>query len=218
MSTFEARFVSPALCTGPGIISRRAQFGRQRGRNLRFALCHRRHGHLYTFSRKRLFTEFFGGETNRERLPRRGNFFLPLRFRFPRCFSTSVVAKWLSDASCFQGSPATKPCILRPFCTSLFPLPCQRVYLTISPTLFTEALSPARHLFSSVPSDLTRRLPWHLWSRNASPEAARPSWRPSKIWMGTRGCFWCLPACRTDRWPSSPVPESLLPIQCHFDI
>lgn len=77
MSTFEARFVSPALCTRPGIISRSAQFGRQRGRNLRFALCHRCRGPPYAFSRKRLFTEFFGGETNRKRLPWRGNFFPP---------------------------------------------------------------------------------------------------------------------------------------------
>lgn len=32
-------------------------------------------------------------------------FFPPVRLRFPRCFSTSGVAKWLSDASPFQGEP-----------------------------------------------------------------------------------------------------------------
>lgn len=90
--------------------------------------------------------------------------FSPVRFRFPCCFSTSAVAKWLSDASSFQGGPTTAE--HTPSFLFLY-------HISVSTTIILSTrLYLLLAIFSSLPTSLTRRLPWYLWSQNASPEAA----------------------------------------------
>lgn len=114
------------------------------------------------------------------------------------CFSTSGVAKWLSDASSFQGGSITTPSSLLffyhvsvsttttilPYQTSIFRSPSFQVYAHQS----------------YMPAPVTSLITEHV-----SRGGIRDSRWPSKIWMGTR-CFWCLLLTRpaADRHLSFP--------------